>query len=49
MLAPSWKAAKHIRHTRLRRGLSKHQLADRAGFKQPYLAQVEKGVRTMRF
>ena len=47
MLAPSWKAAKDIRNTRLRRGLSQHQLAAQAGFKQPYLAQIEKGVRSI--
>ena len=45
MLAPAWKAARDIRSPRLRRGLSQRQLASLAGFRQPYLVQVEKGVR----
>ena len=45
MLAPAWKAARDIRNTRLRRGLSQRQLASLGGFRQPYLVQVEKGVR----
>ena len=45
MLAPAWKVSKDIRKTRLSRGLSQRQLADLAGFRQPYLAQVEHGRR----
>jgi len=39
------KLAKRLISTRKRRGLSQRQVAARAGFRQPYLAQVERGVR----
>ena len=45
MLSPGQKVARVIRRVRLARGLSQRQLSAQAGFQQPYLAQVEKGVR----
>ena len=47
MLAPSWKVCRDIRRMLLVRGLSQRQLAAQAGFRQPYLAQVEAGVRSI--
>lgn len=45
MLSPFQKVARDIRRRRLAHGLSQRQLSNQAGFCQPYLAQVEKGVR----
>ena len=39
------KLAKRLISARMRRGLSQREVAVRAGFRQPYLAQVERGVR----
>ncbi len=47
VLSPSQKVARQIRRVRLERGLSQRQLSDRAGFRQPYLCQVERGVRAI--
>lgn len=45
MLSPGQKVAREIRRLRLARRLSQRQLSAQAGFQQPYLAQVETGVR----
>jgi len=45
MLSMQRKLAKRLISTRKRRGLSQREVAARAGFRQPYLAQVERGVR----
>ncbi len=47
MLSPSQKVARDIRRIRLAQGLSQRQLSARAGFQQPYLCQVETGVRAI--
>ena len=47
MLSPSQKVARDIRRVRLARELSQRQLSQLAGFAQPYLCQVEKGVRAV--
>ena len=45
MLSMQRKLAKRLISARMRRGLSQREVAVRAGFRQPYLAQVERGVR----
>lgn len=45
MLSPAQKVARVIIRERKARKLSQRQVAAAAGFQQPYLAQVEKGVR----
>lgn len=47
MLSPSQKVAREIRRIRLAQKLSQRELSERAGFQQPYLCQVETGVRAI--
>jgi len=47
MLSPCQKVARDVRRVRLARELSQRQLGQLAGFAQPYLCQVEKGVRAI--
>lgn len=47
MLSPSQKVAREIRRVRLAQDLSQRKLSERAGFQQPYLCQVETGMRTI--
>lgn len=49
MLSPFQKVARQIRRTRLDQNLSQRKLSELAGFQQPYLCQVETGVRTISF
>ena len=47
MLSPSQRVARDIRRIRLARELSQRHLSNLVGFQQPYLCQVETGVRAI--
>lgn len=45
MLSPRMKLARRLLKARLRKRLSQRQVAAQAGFAQPYLSQIESGIR----